>query len=242
MQTRSSQFMWRTLLHIFLFSCFLLSTLLTQAQAGQTPDGLSDQEWGSIQQQVMMNRYKAFAQEGGSYASANIANGWHIDYGSDGHTRLTPYKSEDGDYFIALKLKSLGYSNQFDYNKPQKIFSDKTRLTYQWDENVKEVWTNSSNRLEQWFEIQQRPQGARQDQQLTLQMVLTTDLQVAQNGNTLNFSNKISYDKLKVWDSSGTEIPASMHLQDNILSLVVEDSLAIYPLTIDPSFQQQAYL
>ena len=74
MQTRSSQIMWRAPLHIFLFSCFLLSTLLTQAQAGQTPDGLSDQEWGNIQQQVMMNRYKAFAQEDGSYASANIAN------------------------------------------------------------------------------------------------------------------------------------------------------------------------
>jgi len=234
--------MWCAPLQIFLFSCLLLSTLLTQAQAGQTPDGLSDQEWGNIQQQIVMSRYKAFEQEDGSYASANIANGWHIDYGSDGHTTLTPYKSEDSEYFIGLQLKSLGYANQSAYNQPQQITSDETRLTYQWDENVKEVWTNSSNRLEQWFEIQQRPQGARQDQQLTLQMVLTTDLQVVQNGNALNFANKISYDKLKVWDSTGAEIPAGMHLQNYILSLVVEDSLAVYPLTIDPSFQQQAYL
>jgi hypothetical protein len=197
MLTLSSQSLWRAPLHILLFSCLLLSTLLTQAKAGQTPDGLSDLEWGNIQQQMVMNRYKAFEQEDGSYASANIANGWHIDYGSDGRTTLTPYKLEESEYLIGLRLKSLGYTNQSAYNKPQQITSDGTRLTYQWDENVKEIWRNSSNQLEQWFEIQQRPQGARQDQQLTLQMVLMTDLQVAQNGNALNFSNKISYDKLK---------------------------------------------
>jgi len=63
-------------------------------------------------------------------------------------------------------------ASQSRYKKPRKIVSDNTKLTYQWDDNVKEVWTNSSNRLEQWFEIQQRPGTAKQDQQLTLQLAL----------------------------------------------------------------------
>jgi len=203
---------------------------------------LSQQEWDSIQQQVRASRYRAFAQDEGGYASTNPANGWRIEYGKDGRTTLTPYQSNEGDYFIGLQLKSLGYSNQQVYKKPQKIHADKTRLVYQWDDNVQEVWTNSSNRLEQWFEIQRRPQGAKQGQRLTLQLALTTDLDVTQNGNALSFANKISYTKLKVWDKNGTEMPATMQLQDNLLSLVVDDSLASYPLTVDPSFQQQAYL
>ncbi len=213
-----------------------------QLQPGQTPEGLSQLEWDSIQQQVRAIEYRAFAQGDGGYASANRANGWRIEYGKDGRTTLTPYRSNEDAYFIGLQLKSLGYANQLAYKKPQKINADKTRLVYQWDENVQEVWTNSSNRLEQWFEIQHRPQGAEQGQKLTIQMALTTDLEVAQNGNSLSFANKISYSKLKVWDKNGTEIPATMQLQNKLLSLVVDDSLASYPLTVDPSFQQQAYL
>ena len=242
MHTRSSKIVWRQSLQIFLFFCFLPVILLTQAQAGQTPDGLSKHEWDSIQQQVAISKYKALKRDDGSYTSANIANGWHVDYGSDGRTMLTPYNSGDSTYFIGLQLKSLGYTSQIDFNRPQKITSDETTLTYQWNDNVSEVWINSSNRLEQWFEIQQRPHAAKQDQPLSLQMALTTDLQVTQNGNALSFANNISYDKLKVWDSTGAGMPARMHLQDDTLSLVIDDSLAQYPLTIDPGFQQQAYL
>jgi hypothetical protein len=242
MQTRSSQPMWRTTLQALLLCCFLSASLVVDVQAGQVPDGLSKQDWSSIQRQVMLSKYKAFEKEDGSFTSSNIANGWHIGYGTDGRTSLTPYKYEESAYQISLKLNSIGYRSKTIYEKPQKILSNSTRLTYQWSDNVKEVWTNSSNRLEQWFEIQQRPTGSTQGQQLTLQLELTTDLQVAQNGTALNFANKISYNKLKVWDSTGAEMPARMHLQDNNLSLVIDDSLAMYPLTIDPSFQQQAYL
>jgi hypothetical protein len=242
MHTRSNHSMWRVPLQTLFFCCFLSASLVVDVQAGHAPDGLSKQAWSSIQRQVMLSKYKAFEKEDGSFTSSNIANGWHIGYGTDGRTSLTPYKSEESAYQISLKLNSIGYSSKTKYKKPQKIASNSTRLTYQWSDNVNEVWTNSSNRLEQWFEIQQRPTGATQGQQLTLQLELTTDLQVAQNGNALSFANKISYDKLKVWDSTGAEIPSSMHLQDNTLSLVVEDHLAQYPLIIDPAFQQQAYV
>jgi len=213
----------------------------------EIPEGLSRQEWSRIQQQVRQREYRAYEQGDGSYASSNISNGWHIDYHRNGRTTLTPYKTQKNNYYIGLQLKSLGYAMQSDYNKPQKIVSDKIRLTYHWNDNVKEIWTNSRSQLEQWFELQHRPLGAQQGEPLTLQMELTTDLHVTQEGNTLRFFDKnnisqISYSKLKVWDKAGTEIPARMQLQNNILSLVIDDRLAQYPLTVDPSFQQQAYI
>jgi hypothetical protein len=52
MQTRSSQPMWSAPLLKVLFLCFFPVTLLSQVQAGQAPEGLSNQEWGSIQEQV----------------------------------------------------------------------------------------------------------------------------------------------------------------------------------------------
>jgi hypothetical protein len=238
--------------------CLLLVVFTSQAafadkqvknqlvQAGLSPDGLSKHEWGDIQQQILLSKYSAVEQHDGSYVSANIANGWHINFGIDGRTTLTPYESEDHDYFIGLQLKSLAYGGLFagqtEYDEPQEIVSDNSKLTYQWSENLKEVWTNSNRRLEQWFEIKQRPQYANQDQPLKIQLELNTDLPVAQSGNALNFANKISYSKLKVWDSTGAEMPARMHLQDKTLLLVVDDRLAIYPLTVDPDFQQHAYL
>ena len=55
MQTRSSQRMWSAPLLKVLFLCFLPVTLLSQVQAGQAPEGLSNQEWGSIQEQVNLH-------------------------------------------------------------------------------------------------------------------------------------------------------------------------------------------
>ena len=57
----------------------------------------------------------------------------------------------------------------------------------------------------------------------------------------------ITYNKLKVWDATGRELPAQMQLASHYsgqqLNLLVDDRNAQYPLTIDPSFeQQQAYI
>jgi hypothetical protein len=77
-------------------------------------------------------------------------------------------------------------------------------------------------------------------------MTLATDLAVSQQGNVLNFINDadtaIRYNKLQVWDANGRELPARMQLAANQLSLIIDDADANYPLTIDPTFQHQAYL
>jgi hypothetical protein len=240
---------------IWLGAVFLSQMAIANAQqqnnqqiaAGDTPIGISVSDWQSIRQQMSQHRYSAFPQENGSYTAENIAHGWQIDYAQNGRTTLMPLKQNADAYFIGLQLTSLGYQKQSAVTVPARITSDNTTLNYHWDNNVTEIWTNTADSLEQWFEIQHKPQGAAAHQPLTLQLAITTDLHLSQQGNTLYFTDnknqhKISYNKLKVWDSQGTEIAATMQLDKAVLSLVIADQLAVYPLTIDPSFQDQAYL
>lgn len=52
----------------------------------------------------------------------------------------------------------------------------------------------------------------------------------------------LAYEKLKVWDATGTELPARMETGEGRVILSVDDSTACYPLIVDPSFTQQAYI
>lgn len=214
-----------------------------QLQAGEVPQGLAPAEWSNILGQIQTRRHHVHAQGDGNFASANLTNGWDIEYQADGTTILGP---ADGVYYIGLKLTGLGYKDLKSLSAPVQINSDKNTVTYQWDQHVREIWTNSDVALEQWFVLDQRPASNSANQHLTLEMALDTSLAVSQQGNGLRFSNAegidISYNKLKVWDSTGRGLPAQMALEEKALKLVVDDTKAIYPLTIDPSFQLQAYL
>ncbi len=246
-----------------LLVCLLMATLLVQAKApetmqnyllqtgestqpGQTPNGISTPEWFSIQQQINAGKYRAYANSAGGYNSSNPAHGWQINYSNNGTTTLTPRDKQAPNYHLGMRLKAIGYESLQQLDQPQQISADDSKVTYQWNDTIKEWWINSPNSLEQWFSITQRPPGARNEEPLTLQMTLDSELQASQFENSIHFNHadgtSITYNKLKVWDATGRTLPARLQLVNNILSMIVEDNNAQYPVTIDPSFQQQAYL
>ena len=147
---------------------------------------------------------------------------------------------------MSLKLSAVGFAKLQALDRPEKITANESTVTYQWNDTLREWWVNSATSLEQWFELEQRPPDAKSGQPLTLEMTLATDLAASQQGNALSFVNAagttISYNKLQVWDADGRELPARMQLADNQMRLIIDDSEANYPLTIDPSLGQQAYL
>ena len=51
----------------------------------------------------------------------------------------------------------------------------------------------------------------------------------------------LSYEKLKVWDATGAELPATMEAGEGRVTLAVNDATARYPLTIDPTFFERNY-
>lgn len=210
------------------------------------PKGLSPVDWSSIRAQIAAHKHRAHEQADGSFAAANPAHGWTVHYGNDGTTRLQPRDREAISYELAFRLESLGYTEPQPLDQPQHLSSHGTTVTYQWTDNLREWWTNSEDGLEQWFELEQRPAGASDGQPLRLQLTLAGDLSPSQSGDTLTFSGangtEITYSKLFAWDATGRELQARMLLTENRLNLLIEDQDARYPLTIDPTLEQQAFL
>jgi hypothetical protein len=218
---------------------------------GETPAGIDTQSWASIQKQMEMSKYKAYPQTDGGYASANLAHGLQIAYSKDGSTTLTPRDCNQADYKVGMRLQGIGYEQLTPLTLPTHIKQENlgvasgSKVTYQWNTNLREWWINNEKGLEQWFSLQEAPQGRTANTPLHLRMALQTDMQVAQQGNRLTLqkgNTTLHYDKLKVWDATGKAIQAEMRTTQGYLDLYIAEAEATYPLTIDPTWTQQAYL
>lgn len=227
---------------------------LTQGQpvqANEIPEGLPVVDWGNIQQQINATTYRAYPNPNGGYDAGNPAHGWLIHYGVDGTTHLSPRDTGSSAYQISMRLTAIGYDKLQPLGQPQQISTNDSTVSYQWNDNLKEWWINTPGQLEQWFSLVQRPAGSNESDassgsSLILQLDLNSALPVSQSGDSLLLTqdngNTITYSKFKVWDATGRNLPAHMLLTDQQLKLIIDDSSARYPLMIDPSFQQQAYL
>lgn len=214
-----------------------------QLKPGEVPTGLSGSDWSSIQAQITVGKYRAYQHNGDGFDFANPAHGWQIHFAPDGTTTLRSRDAQTDQtrsdqthsdqaqanqpqaYHLGFKLSAIGYGELNSLEQPQSIKADAFTVTYQWNDNLREWWVNSSAGLEQWFELAQRPAGAAGGQPLRLEMALQSNLVASQHGNALTFvasgnATTISYSKLKAWDATGRELPARMQLRSNQLSLI----------------------
>ncbi len=223
-----------------------------QIKQGETPKGIHASEWASIQKQMEMGKYKAYPQTDGSYASANLAHGLQIAYAKNGNTTLTPRNCNQADYHVAMRLEGIGYQQLSPLAKPIALTKEDlgatkgSKVTYQWNANLREWWVNDEQGLEQWFSLQEAPKGRIANTPLHLRMALQTDMQISQLNNRLQLqkgNTTLQYDKLKVWDATGKEISAEMrYTQEGYVDFYIKEASATYPLIIDPIITQQAYL
>ncbi len=94
--------------------------------------------------------------------------------------------------------------------------------------------------------MHRQPAGTKTGAPLRLQMRVAGDLLPVRQGEGILFlehtgAPAFTYDKLHAWDAVGRVLPAQLELAGGTLSIVVDDSAATYPVTIDPILQQ-AYL
>ena len=212
----------------FLAAVFAL-VLVGPACANEIPAGLNADEWTDIQQQVVQAQYHAHQSDAG-FEAHNRAHGFHAQFATDGTTAINTGNAD-------IQFRLIG-----DNAQPQSITTKTNTVTYQWDDTIREWWVNDENGLEQWFEVAERPST---NQPLALNIELQTTLAVSLANNQLLFSDEntaLTYDKLIAWDATGTILPSHMSLNDDNLILHVDDSSAKYPITIDPTLSQQAYV
>ncbi|MCP4358663.1 MAG: hypothetical protein GY796_11650, partial [Chloroflexi bacterium] len=208
------------------------------------PDGFTTAEWNSIQEQIAAAEYQ-FAPDGNEgvvYHAPNRAQGWTVHFNETG---VQVAAADDAGWIWGLSLHGYGYEGAMhNLTASPRMQNEKDRLTYQWDANMSEWWINTPAGLEQGFTLQQRP--ARGNGELlimemivsgTLSPMLTDDAILFQNGDS---DTILRYDRLHVVDANGKTILAHMEVGNSPASirLVVDDSAATYPLTIDPWLQQ----
>lgn len=221
---------------------------------GDTPQGLNAVQWRDIQRQIESRRFhvRVPEQPAGSYHATNHTLGLEVQYDADGVTRVQASgdrRARAGDN-ASLRLTAIGYHQLIPVGQPLERVAEGGRLTYRWTQNLSEWWINQPGRLEQWFRVETRPVGAddtSSQQPLRLAMALQTELTPVMTDQQLNLrddrgATRLRYDRLKVWDARGRVLPARMSLDGRTLILAIDDRHAHYPIMIDPSWTQQAYL
>ena len=236
-------------LFVSVLIAFSFSLIFSYNKAEQTPDGLTSIEWQSIQHAITSMEYQFAWHEAdpanlhGYYWAPNHTQGWHTQFTMQG-VQLSPKANDDWTW--GLSLTKYGYAGAMNtINTQPLLHANKEMLTYEWDANLREWWINDPDGLEQGFTIQQRPLGAKQQSPLILEMAISGNLEPTQNEDSLTFAKRdgttiLTYDKLYVIDDNGQPVPAAMKLingRNPRLQIVIDDSQATYPLTIDPWVQ-----
>ena len=141
---------------------------------------------------------------------------------------LTPIRNTE-EYKFDLKLETLDYQQLNSLIQPLQLSNN--------------TINNSEKIINQVFVLQHPPAGKKTaSSYLNLSLSVNTDLTIKQNSEKLHFSNDqgidISYKHLKVSDTYGIILPTKVILIDKTLTLQIDDTQALYPLTIDSVFQQ----
>ena len=114
--------------------------------------------------------------------------------------------------------------------------------------SITEWFVNEPSGLEQGFTIHSRPAGAASAPlRLTLAVDGTLRPRLAADGQSLAFTDAagaeaLRYDHLRVFDSTGAPLHSRFDAAADTLTIVVDDERAVYPVTIDPTWSQKAYL
>lgn len=169
------------------------------------------------------------------YWAPNEPSGWQVEFAEDG-VHIAPNSS--ADWHWNLRFIGYGYGEPVMMEATPTLEADKAQLVYEWDGNLNEWWANDPAGLEHGFTIQERPAG-NEAESLVIEMALETDLEAVIVGDGIVFRDPagvtiLTYDELKVLDANGINIPARMTLHGNFIQLVINDTMAVYPLLIDP--------
>lgn len=184
----------------------------------------------------------------GQASAQNPAQGIRSDFTSKG-LRLT-IGSGDRVRKVGWQLVSYGYGAE-----QITVPVGKLQVAGQRAELKREIlgltewYANGPGGLEHGFTLATIPRSSMSDQPLRLILAVTGDLSphASPGGKSLVLRDAtghpvLSYEKLRVWDADGTELPSFMTVANNQVVLGVEEAGARYPLTIDPTFVQQAYM
>lgn len=229
------------------------------------PDGLGASAWFSIRAAYETSRHAVIEADGG-YQACNPGQQWRTHYDSRGFLTVSGNRS----WSWGLRLIRYGYEgDERAVKAPTCVEVDGGRFSYVWDDSLTEWYINDVRGLEHGYTVHQRPSSLDSSARVGLlqfTLVVRGNLRprVSTFGRDVTFVNDtgaavISYRGLAVLDASGAVLPAWFEVatesadrtphtmplsetgESEALRIIVDDTNAIYPLTVDP-IAQQAYL
>ncbi len=168
----------------------------------------------------------------------NPAQEMSVDFAADA-VHITASESDGAAATVVLRLTGYGYSSNQQPPARAVLRADENRITY--DRGVLREWyINDRGGLEQGFTLTQPP-AVPTGGPLVLTIAIDTGLQtrLAADSGRIQFVDSMDrvqfqYADLKAWDAAGRKLPAKMLASNGRIALLINDSGATYPVTIDP--------
>ncbi len=230
---------------LMILSCLLFLTAPGSAGyvvPGEPLHNLSAANWNTITNQIQQQQYRVSAGDGG-YRAHNLSQQWQTQFDGTGFTVIP----QTGKWTWGLALTQYGFAGTEQPVRDLTAISARdNRVEYVHDPILTEWFINDTRGLEHGFTLYQRPDGEGEVLALTLRVHGSLHPQEQPDGRGVTFIDEtgaavIHYAGLMVFDAQGRDLPSSLHVENDMLRLVVNDCQAIYPVTIDP-VAQQAFL
>ncbi|MEP7237884.1 MAG: T9SS type A sorting domain-containing protein [Ferruginibacter sp.] len=201
-----------------------------------------DRQWQSLAEQYITTAEYDFKKDGNNpvFYAANRAQRLGFSVDASGYT-ISP------EVFLDKKTMHKNWTEIISFagiqrgreklkgGKPYSFEQNKSVLSYRYPGFLIQ-YINNEKGLRQNFLVNKKLPGS-QNLEVLLKYKGPMDAAIGQGG--IEFSNKgitkLFYEDLKVWDADQQILPARFELRENnIIAIIVADSGARYPLTIDP--------
>ena len=180
------------------------------------------------------------------YEAENPQQGFRITFTPTG-LQVTPGPENRATWSLGLSVSEYGYGERLRPVPPATLVVSENRIAYERG-TLTEWYVNEAKGLEQGFTLQTPPEKAEGAvaEPLQVKLVLSGDFtpQLTPDRKAVLFTTPdgetvLSYRDLYVTDAKGLTLPACLSLVDDQLALRVDDTVATYPLTIDPLVEAQ---
>lgn len=207
------------------------------SEGDDVPGGLAKSDWQSIRAAYEAGRHAFMPIEGG-WQALNPGQAWLTKFDGKGFS-VTP---DAGGWSWGLELTG--------DLKVLDVQPESGKISYLREDGVTEWFINDNRGLEQGWTLAKRPEQAKAGALFVIELAVRGSLrpQVSKKGDCVAFVNDVgrpvlTYGGLRAWDAEGKAVDArfASGVGKEFVSVVVDDSYAVYPITIDP-IAQQAYL
>ena len=225
--------------------------LSRQGTAERLPAGMERSDWENIRgaHEEWKHTIRAMSERHSGWRAENPGTGLHATFDERG----AEVRPEVGQWGWGLELVSygVGTDQRSMAERRPKIGVSGRRIGYQWDGNLEEWYQNRARGFEHGYTILKRPGAQGETAPLELRVTVRggwKQIEVIDEGRGASFGRQpgevvVHYHGLRVVDAEGREVAARLEAAERgELRLIVEEQKASYPLTIDPTISQQAYL